>query len=298
MKLLKAIYPAITTPFKNDKISYQNLSSNINRYNKFNLGGYVVGGSNGEAVFLSNDEKLRLFSKVREHASTNKQLIAGTGLESITKTIELTNFAAIEGADFALIITPHFFKNEMTHQAFFDYYTKIADAVKIPIIIYNVTKFTGVNISIETIAQLSEHPNIVGIKNSTTNIDELKQTIKKVPKDFAVLAGTGSVLLPALIEGAKGGVLALANIAPEECISIFKLYNNGKLSEAEKLQSTLIPVNQAITSTYGVAGLKAAMDMLGYHGGNPRLPLEPLDENKNNILKQILINASLIQQRN
>jgi len=297
MKSLKAIYPAITTPFKNDKVSYQNLILNINRYNKFNLSGYVVGGSNGEAVFLSNDEKLKLFRKVREHALTDKQLIAGTGSESIKGTIELTNLAAIEGADFALIITPHFFKNEMTHQVFIDYYTKVADAVKIPIIIYNVTKFTGVNISIETIALLSEHPNIIGIKNSTTNLEEIRQTIKNVPKDFAVLAGTGSVLLPALIEGAKGGVLALANVAPAECISIFKLYNDGNLLEAENLQSTLIPVNQAITSTYGVAGLKAAMDMVGYYGGNPRLPLEALDENKNNILKQILTNASLIQQR-
>ena len=297
MKSLKAIYPAIITPFKNDKITYQKLNSNINRYNKFNLSGYVVGGSNGEAVFLTNNEKLDLFRKVREHASTDKQLIAGTGLESIKGTIELTNLAAIEGADFALIITPHFFKNEMNHQAFIDYYTKVADSAKIPVIIYNVTKFTGVNISFKTLAQLSEHPNIIGIKNSTTNLAELKQTIKNVPKDFAVLAGTGSVLLPALIEGAKGGVLALANVAPAECISIYKLYNEGKLSEAEKLQSTLIPVNQAITSTYGVAGLKAAMDMAGYYGGKPRLPLEGLDENKNNILKQILTNASLIQQR-
>jgi len=297
MKSLKAIYQPITTPFQNDEIAHEYLKSNIKKYNKFNLSGYVVGGSNGEVVFLTNNEKLKLIRTVREHASTEKQIIAGTGLESIKGTIELTNLVANEGADFALIITPHFFKNEMTHLAFVDYFTKVADAVKIPLIIYNVTKFTGLNISSETISQLSEHPNIVGIKNSTTDPDELKNTIKSVPKDFAVLAGTGSVILPALLEGAKGGVLALANVAPAECNIIFNLFNNGKLSEAENLQSTLIPVNQAITSTYGVAGLKAAMDMVGYYGGIPRSPLEALDEDKKKKLKQILTNASLIQQR-
>jgi 4-hydroxy-2-oxoglutarate aldolase len=295
MKSLKAIYPPITTPFKNDEISYEDLRSNINKYNKFNLSGYVVGGSNGEAVFLTNNEKVKLFSKVREHALAEKQIIAGTGLESIKGTIELTNLVVNEGADFALIITPHFFNTEMTHQAVINYYTAVADAVKIPVIIYQVSKFTGINISFETITELSEHPNIVGIKNSTTNLEELKRTIQNVPKDFTVLAGTGSVFLPALIEGAKGGVLALANVAPTECISIYKFFNDGKLSKAENLQSTLIPVNQAITSTYGVAGLKAAMDMVGYYGGNPRLPLEVLDENKKNKLKQILTKAALIQ---
>jgi 4-hydroxy-2-oxoglutarate aldolase len=295
MKSLKAIYPPLTTPFKNDEVSYQDLKSNINRYNQFNLSGYVLGGSNGEVVFLTADEKLKLISTAREHASAEKQIIAGTGLESIKGTIELTNLAADEGADFALVITPHFFKNDLTHKAFVYYYTAVAEAVRIPLIIYNVTKFTGVNISFATIAQLSEHQNIAGIKDSTTSVDQLRQTIKNVRKDFAVLAGTGSVLLPALIEGAKGGVLALANIAPAECISIFDLFNDEKPTEAENLQSTLIPVNQAITSTYGVAGLKAAMEMVGYYGGNPRLPLETLDENKKKELKKILTKASLIK---
>jgi 4-hydroxy-2-oxoglutarate aldolase len=295
MKSLKAIYPPLTTPFKNDEISYQDLKSNIKSYNQFNLSGYVVGGSNGEAVFLTADEKLKLISTVREHASAEKQIIAGTGLESIKGTIELTNLAADEGADFALVITPHFFKNEMTHKAFVDYYTKVADAVKIPLIIYNVSKFTGVNIHFKTIAKLSKHQNIVGIKDSTTSVDQLRQTIKNVGKDFVVLAGTGSVLLPALIEGVKGGVLALANVAPAECISIFDLFNDKKLTEAENLQSTLIPVNQAITSTYGAAGLKAAMDMVGYYGGKPRLPLETLNEFKKMELKKILTKATLIK---
>jgi 4-hydroxy-2-oxoglutarate aldolase len=294
MKLLKGIYPPLTTPFKNDEISFTDLEANLLKYNKFDLSGYVVGGSNGETVFLTTDEKIRLISKVREHASEEKQVIAGTGLESIKGTVELTNLAADEGADFALIITPHFFKNGMTHQAFINYYTAVAEGSKIPVIIYNVTKFTGLNINAETIAELAEHPNIVGIKNSTTNVDELKQTIKYVPKDFTVLAGTGSVLLPALMEGAKGGVLALANIAPNECIQIYNYFNENKLEEAEELQEKLIPVNKAITATYGVAGLKAAMDMLGYYGGPPRKPLESLPENSIAELRNVLNKASFL----
>ena len=293
MKSLKGIYPPLTTSFKNDEISFTDLKDNLAQYNKFDLSGFVVGGSNGETVFLTNDEKVKLISKVREHVPKEKQVIAGTGLESIKGTIELTNIAADEGADFALIITPHFFKNGMTHRAFINYYTAVADESIIPVIIYNVTKFTGVNINVDTIAELSEHPNIAGIKNSTTDLEELKQTIKSVPENFTVLAGTGSVLLPALTEGAKGGVLALANIAPNECIQIYNYFKENKLEEAEELQEKLIPVNKAITAIYGVAGLKAAMDMLGYYGGPPRKPLEALNEESITQLRRILSKTNL-----
>ncbi len=294
MKPLKAIYPPLTTPFIKEEISFDKLKFNLDKLNKFDLSGYVVGGSNGETVFLSMEEKLKLFRFIREHTPDQKQLIAGTGLESIQSTIELSNLAADEGADFALIITPHFFKDSMTHQAYINYYNKVADEIKIPLVIYNVSKFTGVNITADTIAELAEHPNIVGIKNSNTSLDEFTQIIKNVSAEFSVLAGTGSVLLSALQVGAKGGILALANIAPEECIRIYKFVSEHKLKEAEKLQSVLVPVNKAITSTYGVAGLKRAMDLVGLFGGNPRMPLEPLFGSKIEELKNILRSASLI----
>ena len=294
MKLLKAIYPPLTTPFYNDEISFKDLKNNIKKFNKYKLSGYIVGGSNSETVFLTYNEKIRLVSTIREHASTEKQIIAGTGLESIKSTIKLTNESASAGADFALVVTPHFFKNEMTHKAFINYYTLIADEIKIPLIIYNVTKFTGVNIYADTISRLAEHPNIVGIKNSNAVVEELTNTIKIVPEDFCVMAGTGSVLLPALKIGAKGGILALANVAPAECLELYDLFDKGNFNEAEVIQSRLVPVNQAITSTYGIAGLKAAMDMVGFFGGDPRMPLEPLDESKKNYLKKILVKASLI----
>jgi 4-hydroxy-2-oxoglutarate aldolase len=290
---LKAIYPPLTTPFFNDEISFENLISNLEKYNNFEFRGYVVCGSNGETVFLTTDEKLILIETVREHVPADKEIIAGTGLESIRSTIELTNNAADCGADFALIVTPHFFKDILNHKAFIDYYTAVADQVKIPIMIYNVTKFTGVNIMADTVAKLAEHPNITGIKNSNSSIEEIKKTTESVPENFSVLAGTGSVLFAALESGAKGGVLALANVAPAECLNIYDMFKNGKLDEAEKLQSKLIPLNRAITFTYGVAGLKAAMDMVGFFGGAPRKPLQALNESQRNELKKIIVDASL-----
>ena len=157
----------------------------------------------------------------------------------------------------------------MSHKAFLNYYTAVADSISIPLIIYNVAKFTNINIKIESIAKLAEHPNIIGIKNSTENIAEINATVYNTPNDFNVLVGTGSVLLYGLISGAVGGILALANIAPDECIRIFNLFNAGKLNEAKEIQSRMHAVNKAITSTYGLAGLKASMGLLGYYGGQP-----------------------------
>jgi 4-hydroxy-2-oxoglutarate aldolase len=292
--MLKGIYPALITPFVRDVVAYNKLNENLQKYNKNGLSGYVVLGSNGESVFLTKSEKLKIISTVREH-SGNKTLIAGTGLESIKETIDLTNECAKNGADYALVITPSFYKAGMNHKAFINYYRTVADSISIPLIIYNVTKFTNVNIDIESIAKLAEHPNIIGIKNSTENIAEINATIYNTPNDFNVLVGTGSVLLYGLISGAVGGILALANIAPAECIKIFDLFNEGKLIEAEKIQSRLHAVNKAITATYGVAGLKASMGLLGYFGGQPRKPLQPLTSSKMKRLKPILLKAKLLK---
>ncbi|MEJ2494089.1 MAG: dihydrodipicolinate synthase family protein [Ignavibacteriaceae bacterium] len=163
-------------------------------------------------------------------------------LESIKDTIFLTNNAAKMGADFALIITPSFYKSGMNHDAFITYYTTIADSISIPLIIYNVTKFTNVNIAVETITELAQHPNIIGIKDSTENIAQISETINNTPDDFIVFVGTGSVLLPGLNAGANGGVLALANIAPNECYRIYNLFAEGKLEEAKEIQYRLLSV--------------------------------------------------------
>ena len=276
-----------------DELAIDKLNRNIRKYERRELSGYVLFGSNGESVFLTRDEKIQIISTVREH--TKKILIAGTGLDSIKDTINLTNDASEKGADFALLITPSFFKSEMKHHTFLNYYTKVAESVMIPVIIYNVPKFTNVNIEPETIIELAMHPNIVGLKDSTENTSRISEIVANVPESFKVIVGTASVLYPGLTAGAVGGILALANIAPDECLQLYNLFLAGKNKEALELQNKMIPVNRAVTSKYGVAGLKAAMDILGYDGGSPRMPLEPLSEAQVIQLK-IILKTALLQE--
>jgi 4-hydroxy-2-oxoglutarate aldolase len=290
--ILKGIYPPLTTPFRDDEVSSDKLIENLIKYETKLLSGYVLFGSNGESVFLTREEKIQLVRTLREH--TNRTIIAGTGLDSIKETISLTNDAADAGANYALVISPSFFKSEMKHHTFLNYYNQIADSVMIPIIIYNVPKFTNVNIEIETIIELSSHPNIIALKDSTENPTRISEIFPNVNASFKLIVGTASILYSGLSCGAVGGILALANIAPDQCIQIYTLMREKNFEKALELQNKMIPVNRAVTSKFGVAGLKTAMDLIGYFGGNPRLPLEPLSEAHQIELKMILKKASLI----
>lgn len=294
MKKLYGIMPPIATPFINDEIAFDKLADNLSKWNETELSGYVVMGSNGESIFLTRDEKLKLVDGVRKNISAEKLLVAGTGSDSIKETVSLTNECAERGADYALILTPSFYKSEMKPAAYIKYFHSVADQVKIPVIIYNVPKFTGVDIETETVSKLATHLNIVGIKNSTENLRQTAELVSMCNKDFAVITGTGSILYTSLTVGAVGGILALANIAPNECIKIQKLVEEGKHTEALELQQRFLPVNKAITAKYGVAGLKAALDMLGYFGGEPRAPLSVLQESDKKDLQQILYKAELL----
>jgi 4-hydroxy-2-oxoglutarate aldolase len=292
--MVKGIFPPITTPFINEELALDKLAENISKWNKTDLSGYVVLGSNGESAFLTREEKLILIENVKKNAAKDKLVIAGTGSDSIKETISLTNDAAAKGADYALILTPSFFKEKLDSNSFIKYFNEVADKIDIPLIIYNVPKYTGVNIEASPVAKLSEHPNIIGLKNSSENIAHLAEIIYNSKDNFITLVGTASVLLPGLCAGAAGGILALANIAPNECIKIINLFNDRKIIEASKLQGKMIPVNKAITGKYGVAGLKAAMDLLGYFGGDPRLPLNKVSNNELEDMKNILIKADLL----
>ncbi|MEW5843363.1 MAG: 4-hydroxy-tetrahydrodipicolinate synthase [Bacteroidota bacterium] len=295
MKLLHGIMPPIATPFVNDEVAYDKLAQNFSRWNNTGLSGFVVMGSNGESVFLTREEKLKLVEAAKKNISGDKLLIAGTGSDSIKETISLSNDAADLGADYVLILTPSFYKSEMKPAAHIKYFSSVADKTKVPVIIYNVPKFTGVDIEPETVAKLAEHKNIVGIKNSSENIRQTTEIIDQTPKDFVTIVGTASVLYSGISAGAVGGILALANIAADECVQIQKFVEAGKHNQALELQKRMLPVNKAITAKYGVAGLKAAMDMLGYFGGEPRSPLSALNDSSKQELKQILITADLLR---
>ena len=288
------IFPPIPTPFINGKIAYEELAANIVKWSKTGLKGLVAMGSNGEYIYLSAEEKRKFVEKVVEITPDHMLVIAGTGCESTQETIELTRDCAARGVHAALVVTPHYYGGKMNEAALHAYFTAVADQSPIPILLYNVPKFTHINMTAGLVAQLSRHPNIVGIKDSTGNVIQLGGIANHVDAGFNLLVGTAGALFGALTLGCVGGVLALANVAPQICVRIYQLVQEGRFEEAKKLQLKMIPVNQAITATYGVPGLKAAMDMLGYFGGDPRPPLLPSSEKEKTEIREILKKADLL----
>jgi 4-hydroxy-2-oxoglutarate aldolase len=292
---LNGIFPPIPTPFVEDHVAYDKLAFNIEKWSKTGLKGLVAMGSNGEYVYLSAAEKRKFVEKVVALTPDHMLVIAGTGCESTRETIELTRDCAACGAHAALVVTPHYYGGRMNEAAMLAYFTAVADQSPIPILLYNVPKFTHVNLTCRLVAQLSRHPNIVGIKDSTGNVIQLGEFLNNVEADFNLLVGTAGALLGGLTLGCVGGVLALANVAPQNCVKIHALVKEGNFEAAKQLQLKMIPVNQAVTATYGVPGLKAAMDMLGYFGGDPRPPLLPASEKEKSEIREILIKADLLE---
>lgn len=291
---LNGIFPPITTPFIDDDVAYDKLASNIEKWGQTGLKGFVVLGSNGEYVSLSEEEKRKVVETVVQAAPNHMSIIAGTGCESTRETIRLTADCAALGAHAALVVTPHYFGGKMTEAALVEHYTTIADNSSIPIILYNVPKFTHVNLGASIVARLSEHPNINGIKDSTGNVIQLGEFLNRVASDFSVLVGTAGALYGGLSLGCAGGVLALSNVAPEECVRIHELVQKGDYKAAQQLQLRMIPVNQAVTATYGVAGLKTALDLRGYFGGEPRAPLMASSDDEKAAIVNILKTAGLL----
>jgi len=223
-------------------------------------------------------------------------VIAGTGCESTRATMELTRTCARAGAQAALVVNPHYYGGRMTDAALAAHYRAVADASPIPVLLYNVTKFTHLNLSPALVGDLAAHPNIAGIKDSSGNVSQLGDYLNRVPAAFQVLVGTAGALYGALSLGCVGGVLALANVAPAECVRIRDLVAAGDHAAAAALQRRMIPVNTAVTATYGIPGLKAALDRLGYYGGPPRRPLLPATAAERETIAAILQTAGLLDK--
>jgi 4-hydroxy-2-oxoglutarate aldolase len=274
MAKLNGVMPPITTPFENGHVALGRLKENLAKWNETGLSGYLVLGSNGESVYLSEKEKLSILEASRDAIPASKLMLVGTGLESTQETIRFTNQAAQLGGDYALLVTPSYYKGAMNPQILYEHFIAVAEAAEIGILVYNVPKFTGINMEPELVARLSEHPNIVGVKDSSGNIGQLSEILHLSEEGFAVFVGSAPVLFPALCVGAVGGILAAANVAPEEFSQIQYLYERGQLDKARELQSFLTPLSKAVTVTYGIGGLKVAMDYAGYFGGDPRPPLQ------------------------
>ncbi len=273
---LNGIFPPISTPFINGKIAYKKLESHIEKWSKTGLKGFVVLGSNGEYVYLSEQEKRDVVEAVVQSSPADMLIMVGSGCESTEETLRLTEDCAKMGAHAALVITPFYYGGKMTEAALINHYTVVADGSPIPIVLYSVPKFTHLNLTADIVSLLSKHPNIIGIKESSGDVNLLGEFLNNVDEAFHVLVGAAGVLYGALAIGCSGGIVALANVAPENCVKIFELVKETKFERAKELQLRMIPVNKAVTSTYGISGLKAAMDMLGYFGGDPRLPLQSM----------------------
>ena len=276
MKPFAGVYTPIVTPFRDDDtVDEAGLRGNVRRWMASTLTGLVVLGSNGEAVQLDDDEADRVVALARAEVPAGRPLIVGTGRESTRATIAATRRAAREGADAVLVRTPGFFKSQMTGDVFARHYTAVADASPVPVLLYNVTMFTGVNLPPDAVASLSAHPNIVGIKESGSDLAQIADYVARTPDDFTVLAGSATTYFHALCAGCDGGILALASLFPEECVRLRSLVQAQQLHDARALQRRLTPIARCIGTAHGVPALKVALDMLGFTGGPPRPPLHP-----------------------
>jgi 4-hydroxy-2-oxoglutarate aldolase len=285
---LHGIYAPIATPFAGGEIAYDKMEKNLDFWLGSDLEGIVVMGSNGEFVLLTPAEKEELMRFVCARAKGKKPVIAGTGAESTAETIRLNRKAAEAGADAVLVVTPNYYKGEMTDPVLARFYTDVADQSPLPVILYNMPRNAGINISAKLAVELARHPNIIGIKDSGGNIVQIADMIRNAPEGFSVFAGSASYLYTSLALGATGGTLALANIFPNECARVQTLFDAGKMREARDLQMNLIDSNNAVTARWGIPGLKAAMEMIGLYGGDPRPPLVPLKETDREELRKVL----------
>lgn len=294
-KQIKGVIPPMITPFKaNGEVDYDKHVRNMESWNKDKLAGYLVLGSNSETAYLNEAEKIKLIKLTVKHAKKGRLVLAGTGVESARETIALTNKAADLGVDAALILTPSYYHAKMNEEAQISFFSEVADHTKIPIMIYNVTAFTHINVTVNTVRVLSKHPNILGMKDSTGNVPQLVAFKAVIDKGFNLMTGTLSAWYPALTLGVKAGIFAVANCTPNECSAIQTAFDKGDLEGARELYFRIFPVNHAVTATFGISGLKYAADLLGYQGGHVRNPLLPLKEEEKTKIKEILKNAQLI----
>jgi 4-hydroxy-2-oxoglutarate aldolase len=285
---LRGVFLPLPTPFDTDgEVDHHALRSNIRKWNRSGISGYVLLGSTGERVNLDEAEYIQVIEAARAevpradvpNGPERPVFIVGAGQQSTRGTInEIKRVAGAVTVDAVLVITPHFYRLAITQQALVDHYRVVADNSPVPVILYSMPALTGVTIEPDTAARLSEHENIIGIKDSSADIAGLAETIRLTRNDFAVLTGNGTVFYEGLRAGACGGILAVACAAPGLCVAMFAAVESGDMDRAALLQATLFPLAAAVTTRFGIGGLKAALEVNGLAGGLPRAPLQAPDQ--------------------
>ncbi len=285
--------PVATVFGPDGEIHEARFRANLDFYADSALDGVVLLGSNGEFATLSTEERKRVISLGTEAIGGRKTVMAGTGAESTRDTITMTKYAAEQGVDYALVITPHYYKTRYDAAAFKNHFLKVAEASPIPVLIYVMAAYTGIDMASNIVIDLSTHPNIVGLKDSGGNAAKVGEIIAESAPNFAVLAGSANFLYAGIVLGATGGIVALGNVAPQQCADLYRLAKAGDHEAARQLQLKLIAPNAAVTSRLGIAGLKYALDHVGLNGGRVREPLLPLTESEASYLVQTLDKAGI-----
>ncbi len=291
---LSGVFAPVVTPFSSDELALDDLRFNLRKLSQTELTGYLALGSNGEFRSLSDKEQVRVLEVLLQEKG-NKVVMVGTGCESTKQTIEKSKLASEMGFDYVSIITPNYFARHIDGATLQRYYTKVADSIDIPVLLYNVPGFAGgVTIPPRTVVALSKHPNIAGMKDSAPTGPAKFLACLDPAEDFHVLAGSANFFYPSLHLGAAGGVLSLANALPEPCCNLYRLFTQGKYDDAKELSFRIARLNQAVSGSWGVAGAKAAMDITGFKGGRPRHPLQGLSDEAKQRIKQAIINEGFI----
>ena len=289
----------ITTPFDNaQRPDARGLQKNIQKWTAAGVGGYVILGSTGERVHLDEREYVELIQAARLEVASDQAFIVGAGQQSTIGTVNEITRAAEGGADAVLVITPNFYRSAITQETLIKHYSEIADASPVPVILYSMPVLTGIKIETATIARLSDHQNIIGVKDSSADVEGFRQTVELCPEEFAVMTGNGTIFLDALRAGATGAILAVGCAVPEVCVEIMRAFTNGDEERAQLLQSKLTPLATAVTTKYGIGGLKAALDMGGYVGGSVRAPLQSPTEGAKLEIEQLREAVKSVSDRN
>lgn len=251
------------------------LRTQLTRLTAAPLAGALVLGSNAEAGLLDEDEADAIVETARSVVPTDRVLIVGTGRESTRATIAACRRASERGADVVLVRAPSFFKSQMTGEALTAHYQAVADASPAPVMLYNVPGMAGFSLPLSMVRTLAAHSNVIGMKETSNDLERHAQFVMVNPT-FAVLSGWAPVAYPAWMMGAKGAIIAVANILPDQCATLWAHAQAGRHDEARALQHRLLPIAQLVSSIHGVAGLKCALDHLGFPGGPVRSPLLPV----------------------
>jgi len=292
IRSLKGIIAPVVTPFnRRGDVDEGGFRENLVRSADSGLAGILVAGSSGEAPYLTESERLRLVEIARSVIKPPGILLVGTGFESTSATLRLSREVEARGADALLVLTPNYFKPRMDADAMLAHYRTVASGVKCPVLIYSIPQFTGLMVDPVTLGKLSRIPNLVGLKESSGKLDYVRAILRRVRPGFRVLVGSVAILYESLRAGATGGVLNQADFAPALCVALYEAFLHRRTREVHALQQRLLALAQSIAVPYGMPGLKAALDLSGYQGGYPRLPLLPVSRKAKEQIRAALAEA-------